>query len=236
MLVMANIRKREDGGMTREYVSWWSMRGRCQNQNNPNYPNYGARGISVCDKWNYSFEAILDAPCKWCGYDGPDYWQENTHGHDCVWRSVGGLWDRERALETFRFQPPMPAVESEPRAEGLTPERETHTPERPTAWAYEQACKALAKHRKRADKAEVELSALRAEVAALRKERDEYRTLAKVGQWHDDCRPNRQQAAREIKKQQAVINKMADAVAEANQRAEQAEAKLAPPAPEETKA
>ena len=50
-------------------------------------------------------------------------------------------------------------------------------------------------------------------VRALEAERDEYRTLAGVGKWHDDCRPNRHMAAREIAKGQEVINKLADEIA-----------------------
>lgn len=40
-------------GMTgsREWNSWNSMRGRCSSVTNPNYPNYGGRGITVCDRW-----------------------------------------------------------------------------------------------------------------------------------------------------------------------------------------
>ena len=38
--------------------------------------------------------------------------------------------------------------------------------DRPTAWAYEQACKALAKHRARADHAETQIAAVRQLLAA----------------------------------------------------------------------
>jgi hypothetical protein len=33
------------------YAVWNSMRGRCNNPKNKAYKNYGARGISVCDRW-----------------------------------------------------------------------------------------------------------------------------------------------------------------------------------------
>ncbi len=38
-----------------EYKSWCAMKQRCGNPNNPHYPNYGARGITVCERW-HSFE------------------------------------------------------------------------------------------------------------------------------------------------------------------------------------
>jgi hypothetical protein len=35
------------------------MRNRCGNPRHPSYPNYGGRGITVCDRWLASFEAFL---------------------------------------------------------------------------------------------------------------------------------------------------------------------------------
>lgn len=37
---------------------WLGMRRRCLNPNNPDYPNYGGRGIRICDAWN-DFEVFL---------------------------------------------------------------------------------------------------------------------------------------------------------------------------------
>lgn len=34
------------------YTTWESMRARCNNPNDPNFKNYGARGITVCERWN----------------------------------------------------------------------------------------------------------------------------------------------------------------------------------------
>jgi hypothetical protein len=39
----------------REHSSWYSMKQRCMNPNNPAYANYGGRGIQVCARWNESF-------------------------------------------------------------------------------------------------------------------------------------------------------------------------------------
>lgn len=43
---------------TRTYASWKSMITRCTNENTPNYARYGAKGISVCDRW-LMFENFL---------------------------------------------------------------------------------------------------------------------------------------------------------------------------------
>jgi hypothetical protein len=42
-----------------EYNSWKGMKMRCVNQNDTSYKNYGARGITVCDRWLNSFENFL---------------------------------------------------------------------------------------------------------------------------------------------------------------------------------
>jgi hypothetical protein len=41
------------------YISWQNMRQRCHNKNFPRYPEWGGRGIVVCDRWRHSFENFL---------------------------------------------------------------------------------------------------------------------------------------------------------------------------------
>ena len=43
---------------TPEYRSWRAMRQRCTNPNNSEWPRYGGRGITVCERWD-SFERFL---------------------------------------------------------------------------------------------------------------------------------------------------------------------------------
>lgn len=49
-------------------------------------------------------------------------------------------------------------------------------------------------------------------LAAMQVQRDNYKTLAGIGVWHADCRPNRHQAAETIQKQQAENDKLADEI------------------------
>src|SRR5208282_2593327 len=42
-----------------EYVAWLGMKARCHNPENPDYQNYGGRGIVVSDYWLNSFENFL---------------------------------------------------------------------------------------------------------------------------------------------------------------------------------
>lgn len=41
-----------------EYTAWAGMLQRCRNPKNAAYPDYGGRGITVCDAWRDSFEAF----------------------------------------------------------------------------------------------------------------------------------------------------------------------------------
>lgn len=41
------------------YQCWQDMKQRCYNENHKQYPNYGARGIVVCERWLNSFENFL---------------------------------------------------------------------------------------------------------------------------------------------------------------------------------
>lgn len=43
---------------TPEYRVWVDMRRRCADPRRPDFKNYGARGITVCDEWAQSFEAF----------------------------------------------------------------------------------------------------------------------------------------------------------------------------------
>jgi hypothetical protein len=44
---------------TPEFETWAGMRQRCGNPNDADYKNYGARGITICDRWS-SFECFLE--------------------------------------------------------------------------------------------------------------------------------------------------------------------------------
>lgn len=44
----------------RIYKVWAAMKDRCTNKNNPNYNNYGGRGISVCGEWLEDFDTFYN--------------------------------------------------------------------------------------------------------------------------------------------------------------------------------
>ena len=45
---------------TRLHKTWQNMRNRCRNKNSKDYPDYGGRGIKVCDDWINSYESFRD--------------------------------------------------------------------------------------------------------------------------------------------------------------------------------
>lgn len=56
--ILANKQKKAEAGIKGKiseddlYVTFISMHSRCENEKHIGYPNYGGRGISVCDEWS----------------------------------------------------------------------------------------------------------------------------------------------------------------------------------------
>src|SRR5262249_26845864 len=44
---------------TPEHVIWCGMLGRCRTPTNTLFPKYGAKGVTVCERWAESFDAFL---------------------------------------------------------------------------------------------------------------------------------------------------------------------------------
>jgi hypothetical protein len=43
-----------------EYTAWCRIRSRCENNASPDFPNYGGRGIKVCERWQKFENFIAD--------------------------------------------------------------------------------------------------------------------------------------------------------------------------------
>jgi len=43
-----------------EYKTWSRIKRRCLNKNDPDYIDYGGRGITICDRWMQSYKNFLD--------------------------------------------------------------------------------------------------------------------------------------------------------------------------------
>lgn len=48
------------GAATVEYKTWLAMKRRCYDTKFKDYPNWGGRGIRVCDRWLHDFPAFLE--------------------------------------------------------------------------------------------------------------------------------------------------------------------------------
>lgn len=57
--VSANRVRTHDLSKTREYAIWSAMKRRCYNPRCREYPEYGGRGITVCDEWKDDFSSFL---------------------------------------------------------------------------------------------------------------------------------------------------------------------------------
>jgi hypothetical protein len=58
--MISNKLGKHRGTKTSEFYSWNHMKGRCFRKTNNAYEYYGARGITVCDRWRNSFENFLE--------------------------------------------------------------------------------------------------------------------------------------------------------------------------------
>jgi DNA-binding XRE family transcriptional regulator len=53
------VSRRHGASRSATYATWVSLKQRCLNPNRADYPNYGGRGITVCERWQQSFVAFL---------------------------------------------------------------------------------------------------------------------------------------------------------------------------------
>lgn len=73
---------------SKEYQAWGNMIQRCYNPKQTGYKDYGGRGITVCDRWLYSFQKFLEdmgmAPSTGHSIDRIEY-DEGYFKGNCRW-------------------------------------------------------------------------------------------------------------------------------------------------------
>lgn len=84
---------------TKEYRAWAGMKRRCYCISSSSYPDYGGRGITVCDRWRTSFDDFLAdvgiAPSHKHSLDRTD----NSKGYEpgnCQWRTFTDQMNNRR--------------------------------------------------------------------------------------------------------------------------------------------
>ena len=102
----SQINRRHGASRTQEYFVWKGMHARCRLPSNPQFKNYGARGITVCKRWDQFENFLADmGPRPGRGYSIER--QDNNRGYgpdNCVWATavVQGNNRRGNRLLTLR--------------------------------------------------------------------------------------------------------------------------------------
>lgn len=91
---------------SREYVSWYCMKTRCLNPNADEYPNYGGRGIGICDRW-LTFENFLEDMGRKPG-QGYTLERKDSEGHyepqNCKWATSTEQVRNRRTTKRITYQ------------------------------------------------------------------------------------------------------------------------------------
>lgn len=89
----------------REYKNWASMTQRCKNPNNPDFKNYGGRGIKICKRWarfeNF-FKDMGHRPTAKHSIDRKDN-DGNYCRSNCRWATVSQQRNNRRNNRLFRI-------------------------------------------------------------------------------------------------------------------------------------
>ena len=95
---------------TSEYETWCHLRRRCEDSTDRQFPDYGGRGITVCERWRNSFENFIADMGE---RPGPKFTIErknNNRGYEpdnCVWatKKTQARNRRSNLVFTFSGQP-----------------------------------------------------------------------------------------------------------------------------------
>jgi hypothetical protein len=86
------------------YRTWANMIQRCTNQNNKDFKDYGARGITVCDKWA-AFDAFLEDMGE--RPEGATIDREDNNGNydpsNCRWATLETQSKNKRTTRRIEF-------------------------------------------------------------------------------------------------------------------------------------
>ncbi len=90
-----------------EWHSWRSMIQRCTNPNNKNFKHYGGRGITICDRWRFSFAAFWEDMGMRPGGTQLDRYPNNDGNYEpgnCRWATGSENSNNRRGNRIVTFQ------------------------------------------------------------------------------------------------------------------------------------
>lgn len=122
-IVSKRIREKHFQTNQPEYSTWLHMKDRCHNANSESYYLYGARGISVCDRWRNDFAAFLkdmgikpsnDHTIERVNNDG------NYEPGNCVWATMAEQAQNKRGVTSVTFNGKTQSLAAWARELGLS--------------------------------------------------------------------------------------------------------------------
>lgn len=78
-------------GPSVEWTAWRSMHQRCYDPNLQNYPNYGGRGITVCERWHSYANFLEDMGRRPDTFHSLDRYPDNNGNYEpgnCRWATA----------------------------------------------------------------------------------------------------------------------------------------------------
>lgn len=89
-----------------EYKAWGHMKERCYNSNCVNYKNYGARGITLCDRWKDFINFYQDMGTKPSNKHSLERIDNNGNyePNNCKWATRGQQLRNKRSNRILRFK------------------------------------------------------------------------------------------------------------------------------------
>ncbi len=89
---------------TPTWHSWWNMCQRCNNPNNQSYSDYGGRGITVCPRWESSYEHFLEHMGEKPSSEYTIERMDNDKGYypgNCIWATRATQNANKRGISWF---------------------------------------------------------------------------------------------------------------------------------------
>jgi hypothetical protein len=136
------------GKISDEYRCWLGMIQRCTNSNVRGYPDYGGRGIKVCERWLNSFENFFEdmgqRPSKSHSLDRFPNNDGDYKPGNCRWATKLEQMSNKRSNRLIDYQGELLCLAEWARRTGIR--AETITSRLKKGWSIERALSLPAKH------------------------------------------------------------------------------------------